>query len=335
MSYVSLGDLAQTFHMRRQNSILKSQISQLTQELSTGRVSDTAAAVSGDFTPLAGIERAATTLQSYKITTGEASLAAEGMQTALLAIQETSTQLGPTLLTASNTGQPSILNSAAIDAREKLDGVISRFNIQIADRSLFSGAALDQPALADGDTILADVMTAISELTTADTISATIDTWFDTGGGFETIGYLGSDDPPSAFQIAPGEQAQITVTAADPAVRDILKGFVLASVIAEGALAGDETETFNLMGKAGETMLTAQGELAVLQSRVGSVEARVEAAKISNASEGAALDLARSDLLGVDPYETATKLEDTQTQLETLYALTARLSRLSLVDFLR
>ena len=89
------------------------------------------------------------------------------------------------------------------------------------------------------------------------------------------------------------------------------------------------------MGKAGETMITSQGELAVLQAHIGTVESRIEDAKIINSAEGAALDLARSEMLGVDPYETATKLENTQTQLETLYALTARLSRLSLVDFLR
>jgi flagellar hook-associated protein 3 FlgL len=37
----------------------------------------------------------------------------------------------------------------------------------------------------------------------------------------------------------------------------------------------------------------------------------------------------------VDPYEAATKLEAAQSQLEALYTVTARLSRLNLVDFLR
>jgi flagellar hook-associated protein 3 FlgL len=47
------------------------------------------------------------------------------------------------------------------------------------------------------------------------------------------------------------------------------------------------------------------------------------------------LEIARADLVAIDPFEAATRMEAAQTQLETLYSVTARLSRLSLVDFLR
>jgi flagellar hook-associated protein 3 FlgL len=46
------------------------------------------------------------------------------------------------------------------------------------------------------------------------------------------------------------------------------------------------------------------------------------------------LQNAQLSLLSVDPYETATKMQEMQTQLQTLYAITARAARLSLVDFL-
>ena len=56
---------------------------------------------------------------------------------------------------------------------------------------------------------------------------------------------------------------------------------------------------------------------------------------IRAAAEATALGLAREALIGADPYEAAAALEAAETQLETLYTLTARISRLSLVNFLR
>ena len=46
-------------------------------------------------------------------------------------------------------------------------------------------------------------------------------------------------------------------------------------------------------------------------------------------------ELRRRGIVAADPFETANALEAAKTQLETLYALTARLSRLNLADYLR
>lgn len=335
MNYVSIGDLLQTFQIRRQNSFLKAEVGRLTNELASGKTSDISKAVAGDFTALAGIERSLATYKAFKITTGEASLAVESMQGVLRTIQITSSDLGPALLTASNSAQPSVQQAVAVDVRQKLDGVISQLNTQLADRSLFSGASLDQPALASGAAIMTDVMTAIAGLTTADSIALAIDGWFAPGGDFDTVAYLGSPNPQSAFQLSPDEQAQVAVTASDTAIREVLKGFVLGAVLAEGALVASPGEAAAILGKSGVQLITSQSELAVLQARVGSVEARIEAAEIANSAARTALEIARGEMIGIDPYDAATRLEETQSQLETLYTLTARLSRLSLADFLR
>ncbi len=335
MNFASIGDLAQSFQTRRQNATLKAQVATLSNELASGRVSDTAAAVSGDFAPIAGIQSALSSLKSYKITSNEAAVVAEAFQSVLLTIQSTSSELGPAVLASGNSAQPAILMTTSVDAREKLDGAVSRLNMQVAGRSLFAGAALDKPALAGADVIMADVMSSISGLTTATDISAAVDTWFGPGGGFETAAYLGAATPATGFQLAPGETAQITATAQDSSIRDILKGFVLSSIVAEGGLSGSTAEATALMTMGAEQLITAQDDLAVLQSAVGSIQARIDRATTSNSAEISALEIARGNILGVDPYEVATRLEETRTQLETLYAITARSSRLSLVDFLR
>jgi len=65
------------------------------------------------------------------------------------------------------------------------------------------------------------------------------------------------------------------------------------------------------------------------------IEAQIDGATARNTAESSALELARAELIAIDPYKAATDLTSVQTQLETLYALTARLSRLSLVEYLR
>jgi flagellar hook-associated protein 3 FlgL len=72
-----------------------------------------------------------------------------------------------------------------------------------------------------------------------------------------------------------------------------------------------------------------------MAARLGTVEGQIEAASTRNNSETSSLQIARNGITGVDPYETASKLEATRQQIEMLYTLTSRISRLSLVDYLR
>ncbi len=77
---------------------------------------------------------------------------------------------------------------------------------------------------------------------------------------------------------------------------------------------------------------TARSDVA---ARIGSAEQKIAEATSRNSAEQLALKIARSDILGVDPFEATSALTDAQNKLEALYSVTARLSRLSLVDFLR
>ena len=81
-------------------------------------------------------------------------------------------------------------------------------------------------------------------------------------------------------------------------------------------------------------MLTSDKGLAEIRAMVGGFEGQIEGARARNGAEISALQIARSEIVRVDPYEAATELQAVETQLESLYAITARLSRLSLVDYL-
>ncbi|MEM8572870.1 MAG: flagellar biosynthesis protein FlgL, partial [Pseudomonadota bacterium] len=209
-------------------------------------------------------------------------------------------------------------------------------NTRVADRSLFAGQAIDGPAIAEADTILSDLTIAVAGATTAADVEVIVDAWFDTpGGGFETIGYLGAAEDLAPMALGLQEAADFALRADDQAVRDMLKSFAMASLVAEGAFASDITERAELLRSAGERMFTANDEFNALRANLGVVEAEIENALVRNTAETAALELAQAEIIAIDPFKSATDLAAAENQLEMLYAITARLSRLTLVDYLR
>jgi flagellar hook-associated protein 3 FlgL len=158
-------------------------------------------------------------------------------------------------------------------------------------------------------------------------------TWFADPLGYGTF-YLGGT-PLSPAPVAPGEGADISTTALDPTIRDTLAGFAMAALIDRGVLAGNPEERARLAQTAGQKLHTTEDARITLAARIGAVEAQVEAARTRNGAEATALGILRSDIGSVDPYEAATRLETVRAQLEALYLVTARISGLSLVEYIR
>jgi len=336
MNYTSIGDMALTFQNNRQNVQIKSNLARLSQELASGQVSNLSTAVAGDFLPIIGLERSLRANAAYSTSTAEAALFATAMQASLEMIQENSSELGPALLAASSSEQTMLVDVTTADARTKFEAIVSAFNTRVADRYAFSGAATDRPPLADAETMLASLQTAIAAETTAAGIETVVDAWFDdVGGGFETVGYTGSNNIMSPFRLSDSVSATVDLTAFDPRVRSVLKGFAIAALLGEGALSGDGPERTALTRAAGENVINAEATLAGIRAEVGTGEALIESAAARNAAERLSLEIARSEITAVDPYRAATELEAVQLQLETMYKLTVRLSRLSLSEYLR
>lgn len=334
MSIVSLGDLAQSFVLRRQNTALKTELTRLSTEMATGVSADKSARVSGDLVPLAGIEASLARLTGYKAVTAETGLFAGVMQTTLATVEGMASDLSNLLLASSVSALPTRVDAVASDAHQRLESVLAALNTRFGDRTLFAGVGTNGPAIVGADTLLAALDTAIIGATTAADIETAIEVWFNAPSGYGATAYLGGG-PLAAAQIAPGESAALDITAADPAIRDTIKGLAMAAMLQRGVLAGQNEARADLAKRAGESLLGSQTDWALLAARLGTVEAQISNADTRNSAETSGLQIALAELLAVDPYETAARLEAAQTQLETLYALTARMTRLSLVDYLR
>lgn len=336
MSFISFGDLAMTFRSIANHTRIRADIQRHSEELATGRTSDLSARTGGDLSAIAGIESSLRQVESFRISIGEAGLFADTLQRTLGTIQDRTSEIAPALLLAANTNEATVIQSAAVDAKGKFEAVISALNTRVANRALLSGTDTDATPLLSAEGILAQLQTAISTETTAAGVEAQVTAWFDdVGGGFETLGYQGGTSDFEDFRLGEDDTTAMGLRADDQSFRDLLKGYAIASLVADGALSGDHEERVALINTAGTRLIASDNQLAGIRAGIGTVEGRIENAQARNAAENSALELARTEILQVDPYRSATDLQAAETQLQTLYAITARLSRLSLTEFLR
>ncbi|MDE3026791.1 MAG: flagellar biosynthesis protein FlgL [Paracoccaceae bacterium] len=334
MSNVSLGDMALNFLLQRQNTQIKTNLQQLSTEMTTGVTADLGKTLSGNFSPLAGLEQSIWTLGAYSTATSQASLSAATMQSALTQINDQATSLATSLVGAGIAGQAVQVSALGAQAHAALASALSALNVRAGGQSVFAGAATDKPAVASVDAIMAGVSAAIAGQTSATAIANAITDWFNSPTGFQSVGYLGSTAPMSPVPISNGETASLSTTAADPAIVNTLKGLAMAAVLANGTVV-NTNEQVSLMNIAGQSLMNSGTDRVNLATSIGVVQAQIDTATTKNSAEISSLQVARSGLIAADPYATATALQAAQNQLDTLYSVTARISSLSLTNYLK
>lgn len=335
MSMTSIGDMASSLMLRTRGTSLKQTMMRLTEELSSGQVSDIHARVGGDYSYLNDIEHGLKRLGSYAVTANEAAILASGMQTSLSRVHDSTDLLSQTLLVAGPSATGQLQSHGAGMASQELDTIVAAMNTSVGGRSLFAGTATDQAALAAPEVWLDDLRSALAGLATVDDVRNAAQAWFDDPAGFAASAYLGGDQDLAASAISETETVDLSLRADDPEIRAILKEVALAALADDPGLALDNSARLGLLQASGQGLVSANDTLTGVRADLGFAEARIEDTTARNASARTSMEYARDTLLQADPFETATRLDDVQFQLESLYSVTVRMSRLSLVSFLR
>lgn len=330
----SLGDLAQSYAMQSRNTVLKQDIQRLTTELASGQVADVRHAISGNTAYINDLERSLTKLDAYDLSTTEAGQFAEGMQNALTRVGDLNTAFRDTLLTTTSSGLGETANSVFAQADNTLDGIISAMNTSVSGRSIFAGASTDVLPIAPKEDLLDGLRTAVSGANNVDDILTAAQAWFDNPAGFASIGYQGADTSLADISLSDQESAQLDLRGDNTIFSDTLRYLATIALADDPALGLTEAQQSDLIQKSITSAVSSSDEIIGLQAQVGITESQIETASVRNSSERSSLELARNDLLSIDPYQAATELEQVQFQLESLFAITSRMSQLSLVNFL-
>ncbi len=334
MPVTYVGDLAQHFITTRNGSAIKSELSMLAESLSTGQVTDVVQHLGGKTAQYSGINHSLAQLNSYAATARETAQSLATMQTMLGQIQAEGDATSNQLLLLSNSSSETQVTEAARAARPTFDTMVSLLNGRVADRALFGGAQVDAVPLASADDMITSIQLAIGGATTQAAISAAIDTWFDDpAGGFAMMGYQGDTGPAVQKRLSENTTLAIDARADDPAIKASLKSAALAAITHE--MSGLDVGTRSaLLQEAGIGLFAATSGLVAVQARVGFVEESVARTQTETAAQTTALEIAKNDHISADPFDTASRLQAMQLQLETHYAVTARLSQLSLLSYM-
>lgn len=318
------------------------------QELSTGRKADLVAALRDRAAEDIDLRNALNDLAEFKSTAQVVASRMDTMQAALTGVRNIAGEMRNTALTSRDSVSRQYLQEAAATA---IDRVNSFLNASAAGRTLFAGIQTDTAPMQSANSVnpgtglspqqavdqvvaaLGPITDAASALAVANGVSSIFD---DSNGDpnlrYGSTFYNGAATGAITARLDRGDTIDYGVRADDPAARELLQGlYMLASVpygsIPDDAYAAWQDEAVKHLNAGFQGMTDVAAELGYKQSVVEDAMIRHEAAIAQLNNEVATLEAA-------DPFEAALRVSQLQTQLEATFAVTARMSQLSLTKFL-
>ena len=169
MTLPSIGDLTLPTLLRNRAFDAKTDVTRLSQELSTGITQNKSEAVRYDFAALSGIERSIAMAESFRTSANEAGLFVEAAQGALGLVQSQVEDSFAAISLAVNAGTQTSIDASRNEVNSRFRAAVSALNQSIGGRSLFAGRTTDAPPLADAQTIIDALQpVALASATAAD-----------------------------------------------------------------------------------------------------------------------------------------------------------------------
>lgn len=335
MFQIGTGDHAQSLMLRRTGSSLRQTVSRLTAELASGQNSDKPRAMGGNLLELSNVEHGLTLSAQHANSARLAATFLDTQQNVVDRIGQIAEHLSLDLRTSALASGKLAMVDAGERAKAGFKDAIGLLGSKIAGRQIFSGVAGDQRPFASSDDILGAVASSVPPNASAADIQAHVNAWFAEGGPFENIAYTGADAAANATALGDGHSVHLEVTGTDKGIRDSLAGLALGALAQTLAPDLGLNDMRNLLGAGADALGSSAESRIALQARIGAQEARAADALARAEARAASLQIIRTELLEADPYETAMALESATQKLDALYLVTARLSRLSLTEYLR
>ena len=334
---IGVPDLLASSRLARDMAQVNRNLERASREVSTGLRDDPVAAAGGDPARLYALDRDLAAIDTRLTNLQLGAVRGEVIQSSLQRVQDLVSELGVELAAAAERRDIGAADRYAGTARSAFESVVNTLNSSFADRSLFAGAATDGAALADPDVILAEVAARVAAAPDAATALTAIDDYFfNDPAGFDTTGYLGSTSDAPATEIADGERIALATRADNDAIRGALAALAAAVIGAERAApALSEVERLELLGSAASAGIAARDEVINLRATIGVAEERIETAQVRTEAEKTVLELSRNRFVLRDQFEAAAEFTALETQLQSIFTITSRLSSLSLSGFLR
>ena len=337
MNFAAVPDLTTFSTQSRAIADADRALAVLAKEVATGLIADPVEATGGDPLMLYQIEREIEQAAANLAVLDQGRGRASATQLALGRIESAAAPLGADLLGAATLGDAVGAVTRAAGARGAMADMASALNARFAERSLFAGAAVDRAAVAPAEDMLAEIESRIAPGASSDQIIAIIDDYFFADpGGFAANGYLGADVDAPPLRVGDDPPVTYAVRADDDAIVATLAALAIIAIGGDGPIDGAErARTLALLREGAERAIEAGDGVAALRSQVGAAEARIEELAVRETARSDLLTDTRLSVVAADQFEAATELKAVETKIQAIFSVTARLSDLSLTNFLR
>lgn len=316
-------------------------------ELTTGRVADAGLALGARTGQSVGLRKEHASLQAIIDSNVLAAGRLDATQQALTSIDDKANGFLAVLIDAKSNAADG--NVTAARAEEQLAGLIGQLNSTQAGAYLFAGintnvapiaeyTAGSTPKQAVDDAFLAHFGFSQGDPAAASITAADMQDFLDndfaalfTGAGWSASWSSASDETMNA-RISTGLAVSTGVSANIAPVQKLTAAYTMVAHIGMAGMSKAVQDTIvdramALTGEAMQGITETRARLGATQESVSSASERMSAQMDVIATHIGALE-------SVDPYEASTRVTSLMTQIETSYAMTARLQQLSLLNYL-
>ncbi|HKZ97450.1 MAG TPA: flagellar hook-associated family protein [Hyphomicrobiaceae bacterium] len=330
-------------------SKLQLQLSTLQKEVTSGRLADVGQTLGHNTGQTISLRQERDRLATIIDTNGVVSGRLKSTQTTLEALNDSAQSFINTLLVARSSSASSQV--AIAEARTKLTALAGTMNTNVGGAYIYAGINSDVKPLTDyfetpapanqlavANAFVTDFGVAQSapgtELITGANMQTFLDTTF--AALFDPAAWAttwsAASDQNMRSRIATSELVETSTNANVDAVRKLASAFTMIADLGIDTLNQDAYLAVidTAIRAAGE----AVGEITQLRGQLGAVEERVVKANDQMQLQIDIMDRHINLLEAVDPAEASTRISLLLTQIETAYSLTARIQRLSLLNYL-
>jgi flagellar hook-associated protein 3 FlgL len=325
----------------------QAELLKLQTEVTTGRHADVGLALGSSAARSVSLQRELARLDTLVDTNSVVTQRLAASQSALATMAEAAQQVRNTLVTFKGNDAADQLAIQKTEIQSAMSAFSSAANLSFNGEFLFAGINTDVRPFEDYgaaakstfDTALATYMSANGIASMSDFTKAEMEDFIT-----NTLEPLYASDAQWAADWSKASSQNMTsristtevVQSSTNATTEGFQKFALASVIALELM--DENVSSEVRAYIGETALgyveQANTQITAERSTLGISEARVKKANTSLQAQIKLINTHITDLEGVDTYAASTRMNTLLTQVETSYTLTARIQRLSLIDFL-
>jgi flagellar hook-associated protein 3 FlgL len=327
---------------------LQTQLVQTQKEVSTGRHADVGESLGSKAGHTVSLRQEHARLEAIIDSNNSVATRLDSSQLVLETMAKDAEAFFNHLLTGRSSGGQRVLQDEAASALSSLIGLL---NTQINGAYLFAGINTDVKPIPEYDQVpaasnkqavdaafLAEFGIAQSDPAVSTILPADMQTFLDTA--FADLfadpewgnSWSQASDQNVRSRISNSELIETSTNANEPAMRKLAAAYTMVADLGTANLNADAFEA--VVDRAITLVGEAVTELTALRADLGAAQQRLTTANERMVLQRDILSNHISALEGVDPYEASTRLTELLTQIETSYSMTARITRLTILNYL-